>query len=222
MSGVLRDPAFIEKVLLALLDKGALAIILVAVGLWANQKLESFKADIRIAELAQRDKVELQKQLEATRRDIELKFRERQLSMFFWPLYLRLEKDSAIWQRVATISNDGRRALPADASGIIERDVLKNHEEMVKVIEANIHLAGTDPDLLKDLLKYMEHVAVYQAMRSAGVRLNPIDVGAEFPPNLTSRIKAHLERLQREYSELTARGGTDTTASTAPSHPATR
>ena len=86
MSGVLRDPAFIEKVLLALLDKGALAIILVAVGLWANQKLESFKADIRIAELAQRDKVELQKQLEATRRDIELKFRERQLSMFFWPL----------------------------------------------------------------------------------------------------------------------------------------
>lgn len=221
MNGALRDPAFIEKVLLTLLDKGALAIILVAAGLWANQKLESFKADIRIAELAQRDKIELQKQLEATRRDIELKFRERQLSLFFWPLYLRLEKDTAIWQRVATISNDGKRALPADASGIIERDLLKNHEEMVKVIEGNIHLAGNDPDLLKDLLKYMEHVAVYQAMRSAGARLNPIDVNAEFPPNLIPRVKAHLERLQREYSDLTAPGA-NAAASAPPSPPAAR
>jgi hypothetical protein len=187
------------------IDKAWGPILLLIAGLWVNQNLEAFKAGLRATEQAERDKSELQKQLEITRRDMDFKFRERQLTQFYWPIYLRLQKDSAIWQHIGQLARDQSRVLPDEASRILEKaHLLENHGEIVKLIEANIQLSGNDEALLQDLTLYIGHVAVYKALRDAQSTLNPIDVGAEFPAKLIPRLKERLDLLQREYTALTA------------------
>lgn len=194
---------FQQKLVLTVLDKGALALVAAFFGYWISKKLEDYKNDSkRVADL-ERDKVVLRSELEKARRTREIEFREKQLSQFYWPIYFRFAKDSAIWKVIPQLSSEAQ-AVPDRIGRIMELDhLIKNHEEIVDLIESNIYLAGASEDLVEKLTAYIRHVSVYSALRATETYdLNPIDVGEPMPHDIISTIGSRLKQLQAEYEAV--------------------
>lgn len=69
--------------------------------------------------------------------------------------------------------------------------LIKNHEEIVSLMAANIHFAQPDEELLHQIAAYVRYVAVYSALRSTKTYdLNPIDVGEPFPTELIASLES--------------------------------
>src|SRR5215210_3315440 len=56
-----------------------------------------------------------------------------QLSQFYWPLYIRLEKNEVIWKRIFDVGevDEGKRRLAAEIENSV---ILPNHAEIVAII----------------------------------------------------------------------------------------
>jgi hypothetical protein len=127
---------------------------------------------------------------------------ERQLSEFYWPVYLRLQKDNTVWRRL--LDKDREAEDPRSRIGSrIEADViLPNHRELVEIIEAKIHLAEADAALQNALLCYIDHVAVYNAAIAAGftdLHGSQKELLTPWPKELFPLIEARTLKLQQEY-----------------------
>lgn len=127
---------------------------------------------------------------------------EAQLSKLYWPLYMGLMRDNALWPHVERRSS----ANPEQARvgwTLEEKVTLPNHAAMVAIIEANLHLAAGDPEVLDQLQRYVRHVAVYQALRAAGLKdKDPVAQGEPWPGNLFPVIEKRTLALQGEYNRL--------------------
>jgi hypothetical protein len=100
--------------------------------------------------------------------------------------------------------SDVAKAIPDAVGREIElKHLIKNHEDIVSIMEQNIHFARPDEQLLREISAYVRHVAVYSALRyTKTYSLNPIDVGEPFPEGLIARLESDLKTLQTEYDEL--------------------
>jgi hypothetical protein len=207
-----------EKVIELVIDKVLLGSIVLVAGYWLNKRFEVFKNETNekyhqrqlIAELENQKKQqisELENQLAIARYNTELEFIERQISEFYWPIYLRLEKDNVMWKRIKSLSPE-KNVLPEAASEAIEKDfILKNHQEIVEIIESKIHLAensANSKELINELLKYIKHVAVYKTIRSIKElqRFNPMDLNEPFPEKIFPLIENNFRELQNRYENL--------------------
>jgi hypothetical protein len=128
---------------------------------------------------------------------------ERRLSEFYWPIYLRLQRDNVVWEKILERehpSDHERRDLAYQ----IEQDILlPNHSEIVKIIESNIHLAGADKEFEKHLMDYMRHVDVYKSCRAAGIKdKDPIYFGEPYPQGFFKALTEKLQTYQSEYERL--------------------
>lgn len=144
--------------------------------------------------------VERQEELARIKRNKKLEILERQLSEFYWPLYLKLEKDNLIWQKVFDQENgfeEGiRRRLETDF-------ILPNHTEIMAILEGKIYLARSNSELSDEILKYIKHLAIYKAIRDAGIfDRDPIDFGEPFPKEIFRLVKIEKDNLQKEYDRL--------------------
>ncbi|QLE57121.1 hypothetical protein [Nostoc sp. TCL26-01] len=210
--------ALTEKIIELVLDKILLGGIVLVAGYWLNKRFEIFKNETNekyhqrqlIAELENQQQQhisELENQIAMTRYNSELALIERQISEFYWPIYLRLEKDNVMWKRIKSLSPE-QNVLPEAASVAIEKEfILKNHQEIVEIIESKIHLAENSTnskDLIDELLKYIKHVAVYKTIRSVKEleRFNPVDMNEPFPEKLFPLIESNFRRLQSKYEDL--------------------
>ena len=132
---------------------------------------------------------------------------EKRLSQFYWPIYLRLQRDNVVWKKILDRDNN----LDVDRQKLghqIETDVLlPNHAEIVSVIEKNMHLAGSDRVFEEQLLAYLRHVDVYRASRAAGISKDPIHFGEPYPKGFFEAVHTQLERHQKLYDEMLSRQG---------------
>ncbi|BAY29711.1 hypothetical protein NIES2107_15550 [Nostoc carneum NIES-2107] len=210
--------ALSETIIELVVDKVLIGGIVLVAGYWLNKRFEIFKNETNekyhqrqlIAELEhqqQQQISELENQITMARHNAELEFIERQISEFYWPIYLRLEKDNVMWKRIKSLSNE-QNVLPEAASMAIEKEfILKNHQEIVDIIESKIHLAenaNNGKDLTNELLKYIKHVAVYKTIRSVKEleRFNPVDMNEPFPEKLFPLIESNFRNLQHKYEYL--------------------
>ncbi|ABA23529.1 conserved hypothetical protein [Trichormus variabilis ATCC 29413] len=210
--------ALTEKIIELVLDKILLGGIVLVAGHWLNKRFEIFKNETNekyyqrqlIAELENQQKQqvsELENQIAIARYNAEIEFIERQISEFYWPIFLRLEKDNVMWKRIKSLSPE-HNVLPEAASDAIEKEfILKNHQEMVEIIESKIHLAenaNNSKDLINELLKYIKHVAVYKTIRSVKElqTINPVDLNEPFPDKLFPMIESNFRELQNRYEYL--------------------
>jgi hypothetical protein len=156
-----------------------------------SEELESYKGTIATEETAN--------QLTFNRL---LSFRAEQLSEFYWPIYIRLQIDNAVWERVLGAQTPNR--LPPDIGRPMEQFLLENHKEILKIIESKFYLAELTPELEKDLLDYVRHVAVYLAMRTTEHYSDkvPVDLNEPWPSSLFPHFKARLGEVQSEYDEM--------------------
>jgi hypothetical protein len=132
----------------------------------------------------------------------QFEFVDRQLSEFYWPLYIRLEKNDIVWERILDIreQDESRRRL---AEAIEQKVILPNHEEITRIIETRMHLAHADPAFTRSLLRYINHVTLHKALRDAGeAHKFPADLGVPWPKELFPMVKERTEALQRVYDTL--------------------
>lgn len=210
--------ALSDKIIELVIDKVLLGGIVLAAGYWLNKRFEIFKNETNekyhqrqlIAELENQQKQHisaLEDQIAIARYNAELEFIERQISEFYWPIYLRLEKDNVMWKRIKSLSSE-KNVLPESASEAIEKEfILKNHQEIVEIIESKIHLAensSNSKELINELLKYIKHVAVYKTIRSIKELqiFNPIDLNEPFPEKIHPLIENNFRELQNRYEHL--------------------
>lgn len=193
-----------EQLFASFIDKLLLAGILAYVVYRMNRLLE----EVRRRNAAANDMARLVN----TKR---LDYLERQLAEFYWPLYIRLHCDNAVWDKIL----DRRKAqdrLGRDVGSEVEsRFILPNHEEAVRIIQSKIHLAEDDGSAFQLMLRYVRHVAVFQAMRASGDARDPLEVGEAYPQGLDHLISTTAFRLQAEYDDLIAnpmKSATETTS----------
>ncbi|MER2249541.1 hypothetical protein ABS772_06380 [Methylorubrum podarium] len=134
-----------------------------------------------------------------------LDFKSQQLNEFYWPIYSRLQKDNAVWNRILDKRSSDER-LKNIAKEIESRVVLPNHDEIVQIIQTKIHLAQASPELQKALMQYVRHVAVYRAMRAAGDDDRfPIALGEVWPDELFVLVERKTKQLQGELDIMLAK-----------------
>ncbi|WP_157726414.1 hypothetical protein [Imhoffiella purpurea] len=146
--------------------------------------------------------IDRKKDIEKTNRDKNISNIEKQLEDFYWPVYLRLQKDNVVWRRILDRSSEdeGRRNI---AREIDEKIIQKNHQEILNIIETKMHRACPDPQLEEQLLQYLRHVSVFLSLRSAGIYdLDPIHYDEPWPKELFALIESKTHALQQKYDAL--------------------
>jgi hypothetical protein len=140
-------------------------------------------------------------------RDLQIKGRidrlEKQLSQFYWPIYLRLIQNEATWERILG-PGDAERARTLRS--VFEREIiLPNHAEIVARLQSGSYLADADYDFRRLIADYLHHVAVYRSLRDAGDDRLPAQAGAPFPQRLSREFETRTLTLQAEYDTLLER-----------------
>jgi S1-C subfamily serine protease len=133
--------------------------------------------------------------------DKRVKFLEQQLSQFYWPIYLHLQKDNLIWERLKDRDQDPESNSSRLSQQIESGVILPNHKEALAVIETNLHLAG-DAKVVAASLRYVRHVKVYEMLRAAGIKSDPINFGEAYPSDFFPLIDERVHTLQAEYDKL--------------------
>jgi len=175
-------------------DKLAIGLLILFLGYMLNRAIEKYKASQALIS-------EISKQRFAA----TLQRIERQLSEFYWPMYLRLQKDNTVWRRLLDKGKEEDNPLRHIGSRIESDFILPNHNELVKIIETKIHLAEPDDTLQAALLSYIDHVAVYNAAFAAGFKDlhgTQRELLTPWPRELFTLIKSRTIKLQREYELL--------------------
>ena len=174
--------SFQEELIVTIVDKAAIGFLILIAGFFVNRALESFKSE-----------KELKRELEKDRVGRKLQFLERQLSDFYWPIYLRLQKDNVVWRTIFDKSLKDDPVRSSVASEIEKNYILPNHDEIIETLEKHIHLANLDNKLESSIFEYVRHVAIYKALRSAGHEdVDPMHLGEKWPKNLFPLIETRL------------------------------
>ena len=139
---------FIRTALASLLSASAAVAIVgwlseAAVERYADAALErhseSFKHELNRQLTAFSGAVETAEAADRLQFDRMLSHRQQQLSEFYWPIYIRLQSDNAVWERV--LGSDNPKRLPPDVRRPMEEFILQNHGEILKIVQAKYHLA---------------------------------------------------------------------------------
>jgi hypothetical protein len=69
------------------------------------------------------------------------------------------------------------------------------------VLEANLHLAGNSA-VVEGSLRYVRHVNLYEMLRAAGIKDDPVNHGEPYPAKFFPLIHQRVNALQSEYDTL--------------------
>jgi hypothetical protein len=181
---------FQQELLLVIIDKVAIGILILLAGFWLNRQLERLK-----------DRQTQQRTIALERRE----FRSQQLSRFYWPIFLRLQKDRVIWQRILAVRQPAGSLEHRLGVEVEKNIVIPNHTEIVDIIENNIHLAQANEELLDLLQAYLNDVEIYKALREAGeTQLFSVEKSGDewWHQSLFDAIQSRTNQLQRDYEKL--------------------
>jgi hypothetical protein len=128
-------------------------------------------------------------------------FLEQQLSQFYWPIYLHLQKENLYWERLRERTQDSESAQSRLSIQIESGVILPSHKEAMAVIEGHLHLAG-NPAVVEESLRYVRHVKLYEMLRSAGIKDDPVNHGEPYPAKFFPLIHQCVNALQSEYDTL--------------------
>ena len=127
---------------------------------------------------------------------------EKRLREFYWPIYLRLQRDNVVWEKILGRFRDDREERRLGHQ--IERDVLlPNHAQIVTIIEKGMHFVRGDEEIETALLEYLRHVDVYRSLRAAGIHdKDPIEFGEPYPRGFFDVINRKVKTLQQTYEQI--------------------
>jgi hypothetical protein len=112
---------------------------------------------------------QFQEKADEARDQRALALEEERLRDFWWPIYLRLQLDTAVWSPIAGNPLDPKTdpRLARVRPQLVDKFLLPNHDEVVKILETKFYLGKPDmtPELETWFLDYINHVAIYHGIR---------------------------------------------------------
>ncbi|GEM_PF-5541963 len=161
-----------------------------------NKIKEQLTADISKINSQHQRQIELliegtRQQREKQISEIQLDFVGKQLSEFYWPIYSRLEK---------------RQSLKSNSEGTYINDridtllQLKNHLEIIDILETNMHLATPDEDFISASNKYIEYVGLFESFKKMKFVTIPDELDLVFPDQFYDIVKERTLALQQFYN----------------------
>ena len=182
-----------EQLILTVVDKALVGAFLVAAGFWLDRRFDLLRTGRSLMQAMLTKRPILEHASLATQREHRLAFVEKQLSLLYWPLYLRLQQHEA-----------SRRHL---ARG----HVMPGQGDTVALIEKHAYLID-DEALLAALLRYVRHVAVDRAVHAGGNASGqrgepgqpgqPAEPGEPYPDDLLALVERKLAALQTAQQRL--------------------
>jgi len=196
--------SFTQQLIIAIVDTGFIGIILLFVGYLLNRVLaRQNNNQLKLIEIEKKN-MELRNNLIQDNRDRILSKIESQLAEFYYPIFYRLQKDDALWRLSPKLSRKGE-SLPMEANEIIEKEyIIKNHLEIVDILESKSHLIEMKPKFQEQIQEYLKHVAIYNTIRKVPSLkdLNPIDFDSHYPKGFQQMIEANTKILQKKHDDL--------------------
>jgi hypothetical protein len=136
-------------------------------------------------------------------RDRRFKLYERQLSEFYWPIYIRLHNNDAVWLRMMEKDNSSNNIGNKIAEKIEDEVILKNHVEIENIIKSSIHIALPDKILIRSIKDYLKHVEIYKAIRAVDIKDKyPGQFNAEYPKNFERLIEKRTIQIQEKLNKI--------------------
>jgi hypothetical protein len=141
--------------------------------------------------------------LSIVKRDSRFKLYERQLSEFYWPIYIRLYNNNAVWLRLIEKDSLSDNIGNKIAEKIEDEVILKNHLEIENIIKSSIHIALPDKILISSIKDYLKHVEIYKAIRAVDIKDTfPAQFNAEYPKNFEKLIEKRTIQIQERLNKI--------------------
>lgn len=195
---------FTETVIIRIIDGGLIGAAMLLIGYWLNKSLFKFKNEQETVAALEREQASLKNALLQDKRDRILNDIDKQLSEFFYPIFYRLQKDSALWRLSPQLNGQKTGALPKEANDIIEQQhIIKNCTEILNIIEHKSYLIEIDPVFQEQIREYIKHVTIYTTIRKVDSlkTFNPVDFGSPYPVRFHTMIEEKIETLQNQYNQ---------------------
>jgi hypothetical protein len=150
-------------------------------------------------------------QSDMARKNAQVRFIDRQLSEFYYPVQLRLRKDDELfvfWEKNQNIKAN-RLVLNEVRNGVI----LSNNQEVISILEKHSDLLR-NPDehtdiqfLMASLILYERHVALLSALHRIGDKRTPwnVDQDWRYPNDFERDIDIRVHQLEEQRRNLKAR-----------------
>lgn len=193
-----------EEIILVLLDKLAIALLILIAGYFLNKLIERFKAE-----------QSLRKQYESLRDETKLTHIQRQIEELYSPLHA-LQTTSRIVYDIANQKRAGMRGQSrTDVSKeeaeiwryFVEKYFLPFNKQMADLIRSKVHLMETE-ELPNSFNRFLEHQAQYDCLHSLWRDKEiPSDeiYGTGWPEQFGGDVQRTLTDLRRRYREYLER-----------------
>ena len=179
-----------EQLILTVIDKALAGAILIAAGVWLDRRFDLLRTGRGLMQAMLARQPTLERASLVMQRDHRLAFVDKQLSLLYWPLYLRLQQHEA------------------SRGHLGPGQVWPGHAETVALIEKNAYLID-DPALLDTLLRYVRHVAADRAVAAGGAspgapgqQVQPGQHHQPYPDDLLALVERKLAAVQATHQRL--------------------
>ncbi len=141
----------------------------------------------------------------ATQRNVKRRFIDQQLSELYYPVQLRLKKDSALM----ALLYDEKVALPIREQVQYETS-LTNDLEVVRILEKHYDLVRNPyedtniDDLTKEIIDYEKHVTLFSALHTLKTKRTPQQVSNDFayPVKIEEQIDRRIMQLEEQRRKV--------------------
>ncbi len=171
-----------HELLVSVVDKLLIGALLASVGFWLDRRFDLLRTGKDMVSAMLDKRPSLKQAFSATHRDRALDLVHKQLSLLYWPLYMRLQQQEATRKHLA------------------RPGVVPGQTDTVALIEKHAYLID-DQLLLAELLRYVKHVAVHRAS-AAGDGTSQGPAREPYPEELLGLVERKLAALQAEEQRL--------------------
>ena len=143
--------------------------------------------------------------------DVEFK-----LKKFYYPIHSNLLRENIIWNNILTFYRsrnvDGNnKELHNKLFWELDKEMLDIHLENQKIIKDNIVEIHPDDSLTNALMKYDEHITIYNIIRKVDTDRPedmdhvkwPSSFGSNYPTEIVNLIEDKLKMLKEKQNNLT-------------------
>ena len=131
---------------------------------------------------------------------------ENQLKYFYWPIYIRLQKNADLYRIILKFKpKKENESIDAKISRYVQKEViLKTHEEIIDIIITYRHLAETDYEFETLTNQYITHVSIQRGFYHAEMdEYTFIFSEALYPLGIDNYFHDKTIALQKKLERLT-------------------
>jgi len=135
------------------------------------------------------------------------------LKNFYYPIHSNLLRENIIWNKILAFYNSANyeyKVIHHKLFWELDKEMLDIHLENQKIIKDNIVEIHPDDTLTDTLMKYDEHVTIYNIIRKVDSERPedmedvkwPYAFGSKYPREIVGLIEDQLKLLKEKQNEL--------------------